>query len=482
MQRWDNWLGNAIIVWMAVFGGVIAWRRSDLPEARLLSLTLSSYVIGDVLQWIVMPWPLLDLAFIACSSAGVVGAISLGSLVAFSARFGARGVLRSIVDGFAYGVVGLLAAYGIVSAIAIPTLWLDPADLYLGTLGIVLACAAQIVVLVAAGVAFVSSRGAARQRVGWALLAFGPLLAAFVLQVVLDSAVPTRDTRIAMATFVNVAAVVAPVGLTYAVLSRRLVDIGFVLNRAAVFSVVSLVVVGTFMLVEWALGNWLTSATNVVVSAALAIGLGFSIRYIHDRADHLVDRAFFRKRHEQEKALLRFAHEAAFVTSSPALIERTISEIAHHSEAGSVLVLLRDPAGGFSAGATFVEENEPAIVALRATLERVDLHAHPGALPGEYAFPLVSRGELLGVLTCGPKRAGDPYAPDELETLDAVAHSVGVALGALGIESVPVRERIVELQSEVAALRGEMRGLVDALAASRLLAPFGAEPDQPAQR
>ncbi len=51
----------------------------------------------------------------------------------------------------------------------------------------------------------------------------------------------------------NVASFLAPLGMSYALLNRRLLDLGFALNRAAVYTGVSIVVVGTFMLVEFAL-------------------------------------------------------------------------------------------------------------------------------------------------------------------------------------------------------------------------------------
>ena len=81
--------------------------------------------------------------------------------------------------------------------------------------------------------------------------------------------------------------------------------IGFVLNRAAVFTAVSLAVVGLFTLAEWALGGWLHSAnriTNVAVSAALSLGL--SLHQIHSRVDRVVDNVFLRKRHEDQRALM----------------------------------------------------------------------------------------------------------------------------------------------------------------------------------
>lgn len=46
--------------------------------------------------------------------------------------------------------------------------------------------------------------------------------------------------------------IISPAVLTYAQLNRRLLDIGFALNRAAVFTGVSLVVDGIFVLAEGA--------------------------------------------------------------------------------------------------------------------------------------------------------------------------------------------------------------------------------------
>jgi hypothetical protein len=50
-------------------------------------------------------------------------------------------------------------------------------------------------------------------------------------------------------------------------------DIGFALNRVAIFSGVSIVLVGAFMLFEWAIGSWLqqqSHTTSLVVGAATA--------------------------------------------------------------------------------------------------------------------------------------------------------------------------------------------------------------------
>lgn len=53
------------------------------------------------------------------------------------------------------------------------------------------------------------------------------------------------------------------------------------------------------------------------------------------------------------------------------------------------------------------------------------------ALRGEFAFPMLSRGTLVGVLLCGAKLDGETYAPGESEALGALAHGVGTALDVM---------------------------------------------------
>jgi phosphoserine phosphatase RsbU/P len=260
----------------------------------------------------------------------------------------------------------------------------------------------------------------------------------------------------------NVLGFVAPVVLTYVVLSRRVLDIGFVLNRALVFSVVSAVFVGAFFLVEWALGTWLSSAshaTNLVVGAGIALALGFFVRSIHQRVDRVLDTIFFRKRHEDERAIRDFAHEAAYVTDAGVLLARTTATLEEHADASGVALLLDDGRGRYGA----VSENDPAIVALRAWRKTVDLHTLDTELRGEFAYPMIARGRLVGTIVLGPKRSGDPYAPDESEAILHLAHGVGGALDVLSANGRAshdaMLDAILTMSGDLKALAAEIHAL-----------------------
>jgi hypothetical protein len=179
-----------------------------------------------------------------------------------------------------------------------------------------------------------------------------------------------------------------------------LLDIGFALNLATGFTIVSLVIVGLFMLAEWLMGSWLASqshVTNLVVNAGLVVTLGFSSRAIHRRVDHLVGQAFFRKRHEDQQAILEFAREAAFATDSVSLLNGTIALLTSCAEAEYASIALEDGRGCYGD----VRKDDPAILDLQTRHRPVDLRETQSAFRGEYAYPMAVGGRLVGVLIRG---------------------------------------------------------------------------------
>ena len=192
--------------------------------------------------------------------------------------------------------------------------------------------------------AIAASRGIERQRAVWTLV---PLAAFFCFFIV--GLIATRRRRtpatIAVGLVSTLVLLTAPVALTYAALSRRLIDVGFFLNRAAVFTIVSAIVIGAFVLAEWAANAWLTSATHITsafVGMVVALGLGISLRYIHKHVERFVDRVFFRKRHEDESALRRFAQEASYISDRSTLLDRAVQTVKDHTSADEAAILVRD--------------------------------------------------------------------------------------------------------------------------------------------
>ncbi len=455
--RWDIWVWCAATFWMLGFAIVIAWRRADLPEARILCAILALTSGTTALQagsWLTSS-ALADAVAAAIGYTGIVATNAL--LVNYALLFG-RPVSRArlVLSILAWASVIAVALYEIAR---LAMFWTGGKAWVAQTLApdwnFEWSATPYILALLCAIAGTVAAQGKERGRIAWTTASLGVLYLAEGAMQLVPAIFPesSRGTALVVAyELVNVGAFLAPLGMTYALLNRRLLDIGFALNRVAIFSVVSLIIVGAFVLVEWALGTWLqqlSHTASLLAGAAVALALGLSIHFVHTRVDYVLDRVFFRKRHEDEQAIRRFAHEAAYITDAQTLIARTISVLERHADALFVRLALDDGAGCYGS----VGENDPAIVSLRTWHRVLDLHEIDTQLQGEYAYPMVARGRLVGALLLGPKHNGEAYAPDESRAIEEAAHGVAAALDVLAQRSAGPDDSIVaELRAMHAAI------------------------------
>ena len=450
---WVFWPGTFAALWLLLFAALIAWRRADVPQMRLLSLWLSAFVLTGALIGFAVPWAWLDV--LMNISLSVVAPLSVALLAAFASGFAQPlSRPRRITQWLCYIFLVIFTVISLVGIAGVITLRFDPVPLVEGIAGLVSVTAAVFMAVLCGLLAIAASRGVERQRAVWTLVPIAAFFCFFMVGLIATSSSSYADS-IVLRFVSTLAFLIAPVALTYAALSRRLIDVGFFLNRAAVFAIISAIVIGAFVLVEWAASAWLAStthATSAIIGMVVALGLGISLRYIHRYVERFVDHVFFRKRHEDEAALRRFAHEASYISDRSTLLDRTVQTVEEHTSAQGAAILVRDGAAIYAFATNGqraqVSENDPGIVALRAWNKPIDLHVFPDSqLRGEFAFPMISRGDLVGVLVCGPKRDGEAYAPDESEALLALAHGVGTALDTLSSQSDGVIESIRDTQA-----------------------------------
>lgn len=450
--------------WMLAFAALLAWRKPESYEIRLLSLILVIRAISSALSNFSAVSPPLY-AFVLGEN--VLTDVSIALWALFCGCF-ARPLSapRRIAQMLCIAGAAISAAITVAMLAGELTLAFS-ADAYLHMYGgrselwHLPNHASVVAAIVCSVMAIAASRGEERQRSIWALTPLGLLFASNAVTSIAVGMAVSYGALVLWIALRNLFIFVCPIGLTYAALGRRLLDVGFVLNRALIFGIVSLIVVSIFLLVEWGASEWIVGtnhAAGTAFSMVVALVLGFSMRFIHQHVDRFVDGVFFRKRHEDEAALRRFAREASYITDRDTLIDRAIGEVREHAYAATVALLVADgsgryvPADGSSDG-TSVSENDRALVALRTWHKPVDLETIDTVVPGEYAFPMISRGQLVGALVCGPKADGESYAPDESNALAELAHGVGTALDLLGdqrhSDSKLVLERIDELNRRI---------------------------------
>lgn len=451
---------------------LIALRQPGSRDARDIAFVLLLQTSSLLAPNVVVPNVAMNFAMLLID-AGCTLASSL-ILVRLASRFGARSRQRDVIEWVAFALVALTCVRSVVSVVGIGTLWFDPlpylvpwvnsGDWY-ALLSAVVPIVALLAVVSAAAAAVASTTVSERTRTAWLLL---PLPIAFVISSIVGLLGLLNSSWFFFSGALLGKGLVALLGsltVTYALLKRRVLDFEFILGRTLVVATISLMVVVAFILLEWLLGTVLSNvshATGLAANAALALILGLSMRYIHRRVDTIVDTVLFRKRHDDERALIDFSKEAAYVSDLEALLDATLEKIRRHTDARSAALFVQCD-GAYAAARAFgdgagppVSENDEAVLSLKAWHRAVDPHHYVTSLRGALALPMLARGRLVAILSLGERAGGEAYAPDEVEALSQFAHGVGSALDSLSERrsdnNADLRRLIVELAAEVRAL------------------------------
>ncbi|HZZ00797.1 MAG TPA: GAF domain-containing protein [Candidatus Baltobacteraceae bacterium] len=224
--------------------------------------------------------------------------------------------------------------------------------------------------------------------------------------------------------------------LPYAVLARGLVAVDFVFSRALVYTIVLTVIVGVFILAEQlvervALGR----VQSAVVDLIVPLALGFSIKWIEASAERLVERVLYRDKMRAADEIDALIDDFPHARNLRALVGRVADDV-HRLMRSPFVCIYREAGSTYSpvaqAGrgdALPIDADDPVFLRLRskhAALRNDDLG---GALPGHGAvFPLVVFGGLTGALYAAYRESGEQFDPDELKTLERLAHELAIAL------------------------------------------------------
>jgi hypothetical protein len=459
-------------IWFVACALLIALRRSKRRDGVLLALALLG-LVGNQMNpsYVVVPSASVQLALLLGAQACMSAALIL--LVRLSAQFGTRSRWRLALEWASYGAALLVFANDVAFVIGVHTLVLDPAPFALRVSAIpgAFALAAALLVALSAVVAVATTPRSERPRAAWTVL---PLPVALVIEATIVTfeafVLQSWYAVVAVAVVADALWLVGAGAVTYAMLKRRVLDLEFVLTRTLVVGIVSAIVVTSFVLLEWLLGTVLAGvshATGLIANGALALVLGLSLNPIHRRVDGAIESLLFRKRYEDERALLDFSKEAAYVTSSEALLDEAIEKLRHHTDARGAAILV-DGAGEYSAIRSFgahsphaISENDSALLALKTWHKPVDPHQYRSAILAALAVPMLARGRLLGVVVLGERAGGEAYAPDEVEALAQFAHGVG---SALDIHSVRRDDSIANLRDSLAAMADAIAALGNEMA------------------
>ena len=262
--------------------------------------------------------------------------------------------------------------------------------------------------------------------------------------------------------------VIMPISVMYAVLTHRVIDVNFVINRALVYGILSVFVIVFVSLLDWFAGQVISGqrfATGVAL--VLTIAVGFLLDRINRWVSNAVDFVFFRGRRAAEDYLKRAARALPYATDEAAVTESLVQVPVDALRLSAAALYRRSDDGErFEGIATSTnaevappgfDHNHLLVRMLQSDEHRVWLDELRGHLDREQAkfyvlaVPVTVRHELVSFTLYGPHRNGSQLDPDEVDLLEDLAREASRAYDH--IEAVRLREDYAVRQMSLSAER-----------------------------
>ena len=479
-------LTAAGLLLMAIGVALVHLRPSRMTWGFLLATLVQAYPTYIYWHWAQSaPWNFAigDGAFSIFN-----GAYAAGTLM-FVSRFPsdrARGPLtwldRAAVPlGVAVAALGLYIDYAILASSNPPAAWaLSIQQWLLQPLLFVLA-------LTALTTSYVFAGSSDRQRIVAVLATFAFYVGASMTHNVYSTFYTNGAVTSGMMGIQALSLIAVAIAVADGVIRRRVFDVSFAISRTLVYTVLTSMVVGAFVLVDFLSSKLLERfQITVLLEAIVALAFGIWLNALHARIDRFVDRTLFRRRHLAQARLERTGRALMHAESASFVDEALVTEACDALSLASGAVFRRD------GGETFVRvcalgwadshvealaPGDTLPVHLSSELQTLSLGdvrwpradiPHGIAQP-LIAIPLAVRHELLGFVLYGGHTGGEAIDPDERTTLEHLAQSAAGAYEHLRAKTLQFE--INELRASNTILEHEQRLLrqtIDALQKANL--------------
>ncbi|MGA3037011.1 MAG: GAF domain-containing protein [Vulcanimicrobiaceae bacterium] len=328
-----------------------------------------------------------------------------------------------------------------------------------------------LIVLIFAILGYRDAAGEERRRIGWVLTGFVITAVSFAMFNTANTDFVTVNDWWALGVMLTTQCLetALPLALAYAVLRHRVLDIGFVLNRTAIYAVMTTLVVAFVGFIDWLATRFIGEQhVAMAIEALMTIAFGFGLNWMHGRLEGLLDRVIFRQRYVAETRINYRIEAFAFAESIAAIDEGLASDAAQILNLSSAAVFgrlsqtaqfRRSAATGWTTqDASSLDPDSLIIRTLRA-IERPlfldDAALMPAGFPEGVgrpilAIPILVQHELTGLVLYGNHRDGASPDPEEVSLLARLTASAANAYGA--VEARQWRERAHTLEESIRSL------------------------------
>jgi sigma-B regulation protein RsbU (phosphoserine phosphatase) len=245
-----------------------------------------------------------------------------------------------------------------------------------------------------------------------------------------------------------------PITLAYVIVKHRFMDIDVMVKRGVAYALTSGIVVAAYFLLVVGVGKlvlYFTGYTSQLVTIIATVLIAALFNPVKNKIQNFVNHRFYPNRFLYREAIQAFGRELVNVVDLQKLMELLKAFFLETMQIRPVALLLHQKEEEIFAVHTIAgaEINNPpqfrrldkVIQRLRDRQRLVDLSPlkeQPEPLPedeikrwqaleAELVLPLLSQGELAGIITLGMKEGDEPYYKEDLEMLAALSNQINVA-------------------------------------------------------
>ena len=298
-----------------------------------------------------------------------------------------------------------------------------PAVIAAGVVGVILVIGGLGASLVAFVMRYRRSDGDERQQLRWVGVSLGLAVPLFVVGSLLWGVVPGAEVLPVLAFLA------LPTGIAVAVLKYRLYEIDLVVNRALVYGVMTVGVVGSYVAVVGLVGATVSPGGDLVVSLVVTAVVAVCFQPLRARVQRFVNRLMYGERDDPYTAIAGLGRTLASSLQLDAVLSNVVETIGHTLALQYVGLVLAGSTTLRAEGGTAAEYGTPSTDLL--------------------AFPLVHQGIAVGELRLAA-RPGERLRERDHRLIADLAPQVAAAVHAVGLsqELQLARQRIVQLREE----------------------------------
>ncbi len=417
---------NALFVFgFVLVGAVIFWRKADDPLALFTSAALVAFPIGFIsTQTTTLPSPWLLLVQVVSFFSG--SSLSLLFYVFPSGRF--------VPPWTRWLMIGWILYEG--SERFFPSSPFNPlARVPALNRGFFFALLASIVAAQIYRYRRVST-SRERQQTKWVVYGCTVGILGLIGTVIFSLLVPFENGTLTFFLFypaLLLSVLCIPLSIGIAILRSRLWDIDIIINRTLVYSLLTLGIVGLYVLVVVSLGTLFQAQGNLILPL-LATGLiAVLFQPLRLRLQRGVNRLMYGERDDPYTLLSRFGQRLETTLAPDAVLPTIVQTVAQTLKLPYVALLLKQK-------------------------DAFTMVASTGELRGEpVALPLVYQAETIGTLLLAPRTPGETFASADTRLFDELTRQISLATHAVRLTAdlqrsnahlVAARARVVTAHEE----------------------------------